>query len=309
MKYPVMLLLIGSCLLACTDTMKDNVEESNVLQSMIKGTWKLVSAKHIIKGDTVEKLFPEKIEGIKIIGDTHFSFFQHDLKKGKDSLAYYSSGAGKYVLEGNQYIEYLEYCSGREWESRKFEFTVTVAGDSLVQTGVERIPSLDVDRTIIETYIKANNENTPVPVQSDFDEEEIAWFKQKGSGSISGLAKFKSREGEVRFGDQFVVELMPVGSYTVERLGRIYGNPDSGSVYLQDGIPRFIPDPEAYHTTIKTVCDAEGRFEFTNLPKGEYYAIAFMIWDEEEKGKLGGGIMRRVNLAEGVSETLEMVNF
>lgn len=105
---------------------------------------------------------------------------------------------------------------------------------------------------------------------------------------------------------------MPVGGYTVERLGKIYGNPDSGSVYLQDGVPRFIPDPEDYHITIKTICDADGRFEFKDLPKGEYYAIAFMIWDEEVEGvlkKSGGGIMRRVSLADGASEEIEMLNF
>lgn len=179
MKYNVMLLLIGSFLLACTDPANNKTEEPDMLQSAIKGTWKLISAKHIVKGDTVEKFFPERIEGIKVIGDTHFSFFQHDLKKGKDSTVYYSSGAGKYLLEGNKYIEYLEYCSGREWESRKFEFTITVTGDSLIQTGVERIPSLGVDRTIIETYVKSNDENTPVPVRSEFDEKGIAWFKEK----------------------------------------------------------------------------------------------------------------------------------
>jgi len=114
----------------------------------IEGTWKLVTAETIVNNDTTTTVFSGGVEGIKIIGQSHFSFFQHDLKHGTDSTARYSSGAGKYVLDGNRYTEFLEYCNARQWENHKFDFTVSVSSDTLIQTGIERIASLGVDRTI-----------------------------------------------------------------------------------------------------------------------------------------------------------------
>ena len=53
----------------------------------IKGTWQLVTATVIEKGDTTVTDYTKKISFIKIINDTHFAFLQHDLNKGKDSAA------------------------------------------------------------------------------------------------------------------------------------------------------------------------------------------------------------------------------
>jgi hypothetical protein len=91
---------------------------------------------------------------IKIITPTHFAFLNHDLKKGKDSVAVFVAGGGSYTLEGDQYTESLEYCSDREWEGNTFHFTVNVSGDTLIQRGVEKIENLGVERLNIEKYVK-----------------------------------------------------------------------------------------------------------------------------------------------------------
>jgi hypothetical protein len=69
---------------------------------------------------------------IKIINDSHFSFLNHDLNKGKDSLnTQFVAGGGRYDLEGDQYTEHLEYCSARvKWEGNDFKFTVTIQNDT-----------------------------------------------------------------------------------------------------------------------------------------------------------------------------------
>ncbi len=99
------------------------------------------------------------MKGVKIINNNHFAFFQHDLQKGQDSTtSKFSSGGGKYLLEGNKYTESLEYCSARKWEANQFSFTVLVKNDSLLQTGLEKIPELGVERKIIETYVRVKSE-------------------------------------------------------------------------------------------------------------------------------------------------------
>ncbi len=142
-------------LLSCSEVKdKNNIVESTS-QPQIQGTWKLLSAQTIIDGDTTTADYTQGIEAIKMINATHFSFFQHDLNQGKDSATLFVSGGGKYELHDDQYKEFLEYCSAREWENNEFEFTVKVNNDTLIQTGVENIPDLNVDRYIIETYVRA----------------------------------------------------------------------------------------------------------------------------------------------------------
>ena len=92
---------------------------------------------------------------IKIIGDSHFAFLNHDLNKGVDSsLAHFVSGGGKYTFNNNTYTEFLDYCNFREWEGHKFDFTIEFKGDTLIQSGIEKIEELEVDRKIIEKYLR-----------------------------------------------------------------------------------------------------------------------------------------------------------
>jgi hypothetical protein len=79
----------------------------------------------------------------------------HDLKKGKDSTAAYSSGGGSYTIKDSMYTEHLEYCSAREWEGNDFSFTMTIHGDTLIQKGNEIIESEGINRLNIEKYIRA----------------------------------------------------------------------------------------------------------------------------------------------------------
>jgi hypothetical protein len=78
----------------------------------------------------------------------------HDLNKGKDSTAAYSSGGGSYTLKDSTYTEHLEYCTAREWEGNDFTFTMTIKGDTLIQRGVEIIESEGINRLNIEKYLR-----------------------------------------------------------------------------------------------------------------------------------------------------------
>lgn len=122
----------------------------------IEGTWKLLTGTLVEKGDTTITDYTGEVSMIKIINTTHFSFLNHDLKKGTDSTAVFSAGGGRYTLSGDQYTEYLEYCSYREWEGNTFPFTVTIKGDTLIQQGVEKIEDLGVERLNIEKYIRVS---------------------------------------------------------------------------------------------------------------------------------------------------------
>jgi hypothetical protein len=152
MKMNTGLAMVSSILLSCGTATTDNTPKPAVIPLI--GTWKLLSGTLIEKGDTTVTDYTKNTSFIKIINDTHFAFMQHDLKKGKDTAAVFSSGAGSYTLTDSSYTERLEYCSAREWEGNDFKFTVVINGDTLTQTGIEKVESAGVNRLNIEKYIR-----------------------------------------------------------------------------------------------------------------------------------------------------------
>lgn len=126
----------------------------------IEGTWKLLTGTLIEGGDTTITSYASDVKMIKIINATHFSFLNHDVKKGADSTSTFSAGGGRYTLSGNKYTEHLEYCSYREWEGNTFNFMVTIKGDTLIQRGEEKIEDLGVDRLNIEKYVRVSESET-----------------------------------------------------------------------------------------------------------------------------------------------------
>jgi hypothetical protein len=141
----LVLFIVSSC---------QNQTNNKPIGTPIEGTWKLLSGTLIEKGDTTITEYTGDLSMIKIINATHFSFLNHDLRKGSDSTAVFSAGGGRYTLSGDQYTEHLEYCSYRQWEGNTFPFTLTISGDTLVQQGVEKIEELGVERLNVEKYIR-----------------------------------------------------------------------------------------------------------------------------------------------------------
>jgi hypothetical protein len=137
-------------LLACDPSKNTDTHTAKSLE----GTWQLISGTLIEGSDTAVTDYTRNQNMIKIITPTHFAFLNHDLVKGKDSTAVFAAGGGTYILEGDQYTEYLEYCSYRDWEGNTFQFTVTIQGDTLTQRGIEKIEDLNVERYNIEKYVK-----------------------------------------------------------------------------------------------------------------------------------------------------------
>ncbi len=158
--------------------------------------------------------------------------------------------------------------------------------------------------TLLSLTCFGQTTNKIVTIVNKFDQNEVTWFKKSGTGSIKGTAKFKSKNGTIRFGSEFRIELQPFSAYSQERLFNIYKSDKEGHVFIEDGVPKFIPDPKGYHDTKKAMCNNKGEFEFLNLPPGDYYIIAFMLWD-----KTGGGLMQRVQITEGEAKVVEMTNF
>jgi len=152
MKIKIALFVLTASLLSCNNQKTETPQKEEVFS--VVGSWKLLSGTLIEKGDTVVTDYTKNISFIKIINETHFAFLQHDLNKGQDSAASFSAGGGSYTIKDSLYTEHLEYCTARNWEGHDFTFTMTIKGDTLIQSGVEVIESEGVNRKNTEKYIR-----------------------------------------------------------------------------------------------------------------------------------------------------------
>ena len=147
MKVIITLILTVTIFMSC------DVNTGKKTPVPLVGTWQLIAASSTEKDSTFSTFNPD-IRMIKIINDTHFAFFSHDLNHGKDSTAAFTAGGGTYTLADSVYTENLQYFIDREWEDHKFEFVVKVSNDTLTQRGIEKLENLGIDRVIVETYVR-----------------------------------------------------------------------------------------------------------------------------------------------------------
>jgi len=142
-------ILFFVCMISCNEKPQSSPETTTA--NPIQGTWKLLTGTLIEKGDTTVTDYTKDKSFIKIINDSHFAFLSHTLRKDTTD---FSAGGGRYTLTGNNYTEHLEYCSAKEWEGHDFPFTVTIKGDTLIQSGVEKIEAEGINRINTEKYIR-----------------------------------------------------------------------------------------------------------------------------------------------------------
>jgi hypothetical protein len=123
----------------------------------INGTWQLLSAVSIAKGDSTFTDYTRNQKMVKIVNDSYFAFLKHDVNVPKDSSLNFDAGGGRYTLKGDKYTEYLDFYNDKKWEGKSFDFTVTLKNDTLIQRGVEKVEGTGVDHIIIEKYVRMKN--------------------------------------------------------------------------------------------------------------------------------------------------------
>ncbi|WP_316814557.1 hypothetical protein [Pedobacter nyackensis] len=158
MKSKMFSLFFSACiLLACTNQDVKQIETKKTSNVPLQGTWQLLSSTILENGQETFSDYTKDQRMIKIINDTHFSFLKHDLKLNKEGKNNFDAGGGRYELVDDNYTEHLDFYNDKNWEGKSFNFKVKIENDTLIQTGVEKVESAGVDRTITEKYIKVKD--------------------------------------------------------------------------------------------------------------------------------------------------------
>jgi len=148
---------------------------------------------------------------------------------------------------------------------------------------------------------------TEVPISATFAKSDVAWFGGTGTGKIEGSAFLRTKGGAVKTCAGYDVQILPYSSYAAERMNFIYGSQTSGHLIGPRRAWKFIPDePDFYKSLKKTVCNADGDFEFEDLPAGDYYIIAKVTWDIGKVFDEGGTLMKKVSIASGDTQKVTL---
>lgn len=141
-----------------------------------------------------------------------------------------------------------------------------------------------------------------VLVNGKFDVADATAKMQPGSAKLSGTAFMRQKGGGVVTCAGQEVALFPVTDYATDRLNHIYHSaPRTGSIAYADYYsPRhkdnFSPDLPEYRSLMhKTLCDAQGNFEFKNIKYGRYYITTGVIWQVGHSVN-GGAISTQVHI-------------
>jgi len=149
MKSSVYQLFILMLLISCSESKTPDIETAETGENSIEGTWKLVYA-DIRENDSLQVKDLSKTDFIKIINKTHFAFFNQEQGTSENFVA----GAGTYKYDGEDYIETLDFIPAVDYRKHIFPFKLEIKGDSLIQHGHEKIESANLDRFILEKYIR-----------------------------------------------------------------------------------------------------------------------------------------------------------
>lgn len=101
--------------------------------SPIEGAWKMVYFRSI-RGDTVNIQFPGaevEVSDIKIWSKNHVAFVG---RFKRDTVFFDNYGGGTYKLEGNRYLESLEYHSSKRLIGVSLKMLLENRNDTLIQT-------------------------------------------------------------------------------------------------------------------------------------------------------------------------------
>jgi hypothetical protein len=152
-------------------------------------------------------------------------------------------------------------------------FVVVLAGCVTLKPTVERIP---------------------------FPENEYTQLQKEGTATVKGQAFLKTMGGDVKFAAGEEILLNPATSYS---------NQWYEEYYLKQN-PISPGDPRQMEYVRKKIADGSGRFEFKNIPAGEYYVTGMVTWEaptghQGALQKQGGLISKKIKVTDG--EEVEVI--
>lgn len=132
-------------------------------------------------------------------------------------------------------------------------------------------------------------------VRALFDKDQAASQVRDGVGTVQGSAFMRQRGGGVVTCAGATVHLIPATQYARERFTRLY-SVEGPSASNRGPKVDFEPDPPEYYSLTRSAkCDAQGRFEFTEVAQGAFYLQTQVVWSVMNSRE-GGNLMALIEV-------------
>lgn len=142
--------------------------------------------------------------------------------------------------------------------------------------------------------------------RDEFDYNELAQMFERPTGSVEGQVFLTQRGGEVVYGAGRWVTLNPVCPASTQFVNVVLMNSQGSNTSLKPMSNEYIQ----YMRYAES--DAEGRFQFKDVPYGDYYIYSSVTW-EVPHGKImrteGGWVLEEIRVKEGAKKTLSLNTF
>lgn len=130
-------------------------------------------------------------------------------------------------------------------------------------------------------------------IKTQFNSQKWTYYNEIGTGVLSGQAFLKTRSGDVKTCAGEKVLLMPYNDYTKE-------------IYIAKKSKKYEgfnnTDPRLRKYIRMTICDAEGDFEFNEIPEGSWIVGTTVKWEVPigySTLKQGGDLLKIVETKNG----------
>ncbi len=122
---------------------KNPIRTSNITEqdNPLIGTWVLVSSNNTSPEGEYYILDQSNTRQMKILNPTHFMFIQENIETGDKEFV--SAAGGRYEVDGNTYVEALDYASWENYKDSNAVFTWKMEDGKWYHKGVLNSPNGD----------------------------------------------------------------------------------------------------------------------------------------------------------------------
>lgn len=154
-----------------------------------------------------------------------------------------------------------------------------------------------------------------IEMDSAYSRSEVSWSLEGGNNTIRGDGFLMRRDGQVVKCSGRMVQLIPYGTYSEERMRLKYASRKYARLpmyehqlsqlhdFTYQGMYLELADPKYTEDIRSTTCNIDGKFNFKNIPSGEYFIETIISWGVGDFPQ-GGFVYEKVSIEPRENEEI-----